>query len=140
MSVEDHRDDWDGPVPVPNGVDEAYWNALLRGTLLYQRCDSCGHAQLYPRVLCTACGALEPPYVESEATGTVYTYTVCYVPGEPGFADRTPYVVATIELTEGPRLLALVDATPGNIDVGDAVEATFWRISEDAAIPVFVPE
>lgn len=139
MSVKDRREEWEGPIPLPHGIDEEYWVATLDGRLLIQHCDECGHTQFYPRVLCTNCGELEPHYVESEGIGTVYAYTVCHVPGEPGFADRTPYVVAVVELEEGPRLLALVDGDADDISIGTPVSVTFWRISDDAAIPVFVP-
>lgn len=138
MTVVDRREDWAGPVPVPRGVDEAFWAATLEGDLLLQRCD-CGHVQCYPRVVCTVCGAEEPPYEPSDGTGTIYTYTVCHIPGEPGFADRTPFVVAAVDLAEGPRLLSYMDCAPEDVTVGMAVAATFWRVSDAAAIPVFEP-
>ncbi|WP_226005117.1 Zn-ribbon domain-containing OB-fold protein [Natrinema salinisoli] len=136
--VEDRREEWDGPVPVPTGATAPFWAATLEGELRYQQCD-CGNRQLYPRAVCTACGAEDPPFAASEGVGTIYTYTVCHVPGEPGFAERTPYVVGAVELAEGPRLLALIDADPESLEVGAPVAVTFWQVSDDAAIPVFVP-
>ncbi|WP_436344254.1 Zn-ribbon domain-containing OB-fold protein [Natronorubrum sp. FCH18a] len=137
--VEDHREEWEGPVPVPSGANTAFWAATLEGNLLYQHCGECGTAQLYPRAVCTGCGAVDPSFESSVGDGTVYTYTVCHVPGEPGFGDRTPYVVAAVELTEGPRLLALVDCEPDAVEIGTAVEVTFWQVTDEAALPVFVP-
>lgn len=137
--VEDRRDSWDGPVPIPSGANEAFWEATLEGELLYQRCEECGTAQLYPRAVCTGCGATDPPFEASDGVGTVYSYTVCHVPGEPGFGDRTPYVVAAVTLEEGPRLLALLECDPETVAVGTPLEVTFWQVSEEAAIPVFVP-
>ncbi len=140
MSVEDHREDWDGPVPIPQGsVSEAFWEATLDGDLLLQECPGCGHRQYYPRVLCTECGATEPDFVESECHGTVYAYTVCHIPGDFGFAERTPYGVATVELAEGPRMLVFVDADPDEVDVDTPVEIDFWQVSEEAAVPVARP-
>jgi uncharacterized OB-fold protein len=138
MTVEDHREDWDGPIPVPNGSNAEFWAGTVEGELRLQRCD-CGHVQFYPRAVCTACGAAEPAFEPSDGVGIVYAYTVCHVPGEPGFADRTPYAVATVELAAGPRLLALLDADPEAVEVGLPVEAIFWQVSDDAAIPVFRP-
>ncbi|WP_226040138.1 OB-fold domain-containing protein [Natrinema sp. DC36] len=137
--VEDRRESWDGPVPVPTGATVPFWEGTLEGDLRYQECD-CGNRQLYPRAVCTDCGAEDPPFEESEGVGTIYTYTVCHVPGEPGFADRTPYIVGAIELAEGPRLLALLDADPDVLEIGASVAVTFWRLSDEAAMPVFVPE
>ncbi|QSW99276.1 Zn-ribbon domain-containing OB-fold protein [Haloterrigena alkaliphila] len=138
-TVEDRREEWKGPVPVPSGANTEFWAATLEGELLYQHCEECGTAQLYPRAVCTGCGAVDPPFERSEGVGSVYTYTVCHVPGEPGFGDRTPYVVAAVDLAEGPRLLALVDCAPDAIEVGDSLEVRFWQVSDEAAVPVFVP-
>lgn len=138
MSVEDRREDWDGVVPVPTGVTEEYWAGTLEGELRIQRCD-CGHAQFYPRAICTACGELDPGFEASDGVGTVYAYTVCHVPGGAAFVDRTPYPVAAVELAEGPRLLSFVDADPDAVEIGTPVEATFWQVSDEAAIAVFRP-
>ena len=137
-AVFDRRDEWDGPVPVPGGSNAPFWEATLDGELLYQRC-SCGMKQLYPRAVCSGCGAVDPPFEPSDGLGTVHTYTVCHVPGEPGFDTRTPYVVAVVELLEGPRLLALLDVGVDAVTVEMPVEVVFWRVSDAAAIPVFVP-
>ena len=139
MSVEDHREDWDGPVPVPTSdVEETFWAATLEGDLLLQACD-CGNVQFYPRILCTECGETEPGFTASDGVGTVYAYTVCHIPGDFGFAERTPYPVATVELAEGPRLLVFVDADPDAVDVGTPVDIDFWQVSDEAAIPVARP-
>lgn len=137
--VEDRRDSWEGPIPVPTGANTEFWAATLEGELVYQQCEECGTAQLYPRAVCTGCGVVGPPFETSSGVGTVYSYTVCHVPGEPGFGDRTPYVVAAVDLEEGPRLLALVDCEPADVEIGSAVAVTFWQVSDEAALPVFVP-
>lgn len=137
--VEDRRDEWEGPVPAPSSsVTAEFWEATLEGTLLLQACD-CGHVQYYPRAVCTACGEPEPPFAESDGEGTVYAYTVCHVPGDVGFAGRTPYPVATVELAEGPRMLVFADADPDAVDVGTPVTIDFWRVSDAAAVPVARP-
>lgn len=138
-SVTDRRDEWDGPTPVPSGVTERFWAATLDGTLLIQRCADCGAAQFYPRVLCTDCGALEPEWIEADGTGSVYSYTVCHFPSESGFEEFVPYVVAIVDLEEGPQLTAFVTADADDVEIGTPVEVEFWRISDDAAMPVFTP-
>uniref|UniRef100_A0A7D5KU41 OB-fold domain-containing protein n=2 Tax=Natrinema halophilum TaxID=1699371 RepID=A0A7D5KU41_9EURY len=100
----------------------------------------CGNRHQYPRAVCTACGAEDPPFTERDGTGTIYTYTTCHVPGEPGFGDRMPYVVGAVELAEGPRLLAIIDADSADVEVGSPVEVSFWRMSDEPAMPAFVPE
>lgn len=135
--MEDLRDEWEGVVPVPNGITEEFWAATTEGTLLVQRCLDCGEYQFYPRTVCTHCGARDPEYVESDGTGQLFSYTVCHVPGAAGFGDRTPYAVGIIELDEGPRLTAHVASDPDAVAVGSRVAVDFWRVTDGAAIPVF---
>jgi len=135
--MEDRRETWDGVVPVPSGITEAFWAATTEGDLLIQRCPDCGDHQFYPRVVCTACGGRDPEYVESSGEGEVFSYTVCHVPGAEGFGDLTPYAVAIVELDEGPRLTALVTSDPEAVEVGSRVTVDFWRVTDDAALPVF---
>lgn len=137
MTVEDRRETWDGVVPVPSGVTERFWAATTAGRLLIQRCPACESHQFYPRVVCRHCGARDPEWVEASGEGAVFSYTVCHVPGAAGFGDLTPYAVAVVELAEGPRMTAYVADDPEAVDVGAPVSVTFWRVSEDAALPVF---
>ncbi|MFB6172241.1 MAG: Zn-ribbon domain-containing OB-fold protein [Haloarculaceae archaeon] len=135
--MRDLRDEWDGVVPVPSGVTREFWAATTDGRLLVQRCSDCGEHQFYPRTVCTHCGARDPDYVEAAGTGEVVSYTVCHVPGAAGFGDHTPYAVAIVELAEGPRMTAHVTGDPDAVAVGAPVSVDFWRVSDDAAIPVF---
>lgn len=137
MTVADLRAEWDGVVPVPSGVTEEFWAATTEGKLLVQRCPNCGEFQFYPRTVCTHCGERDPEYVEASGMGEVFSYTVCHVPGAPGFGDRTPYAVAIVELDEGPRMTAHVTSDPDAVKVGARVSVDFWRVSDEAAIPVF---
>jgi uncharacterized OB-fold protein len=58
----------------------------------------------------------------------------------PGFAVEVPYVVALVELDEGPRMLAnLVDATPEQARIGMPVRAVFEPRGEGLVVPQFRP-
>lgn len=135
--MEDLRDEWDGVVPAPSGVTEAFWDATTEGDLLIQHCPDCGTHQFYPRIVCADCGSRDVAYVESAGEGEVFSYTVCHVPGASGFSDLTPYAVAIVELDEGPRMTAHVASDPDAVEVGSRVAVEFWRVTDDAAIPVF---
>jgi hypothetical protein len=58
----------------------------------------------------------------------------------PPFSARLPYVVAAVDLEEGPRLMTrIVGAAPEELRVGMAVVVDFEEISEDVTAPVFRP-
>ncbi len=58
------------------------------------------------------------------------TYTVIRSASEQ-FENITPYVLAIIQLDEGPRLTSQVVAKPEEVAVGTRVKAVFRRIMTD---------
>lgn len=128
------------PVPVPDTDSEPYWNAAAEGRLVIQRCDACGRHQAYPRLLCIACGALHPTWVEVSGAGTVYSYTVNHRAAAPWAKSLVPYIVALIDLAEGPRLMANIDADPSEMQVGMAVAVWFEELAPGVSLPQFRPQ
>ncbi|WP_020499129.1 Zn-ribbon domain-containing OB-fold protein [Sciscionella marina] len=99
-----------------------YWRAAADGHLLIQRCLHCGHKQLYPRTLCTRCWSAELGWQETVGTGSVRTFTVIEVPGHPAWREEAPYLIALVELDEGPCLLAgVLGSDPYRVAVGQRV-------------------
>lgn len=131
--------EFDYPAPIPQATgEEAVWFEHCRGhRLMIQRCAECGEYQFPPRSVCKECLAASPDWVEAAGRGTVFTYSVQHRYA-PGFAGQSPYVVAMIELSEGPRLLSRVVGSD-DIHIGMAVEVRWASISEDFDVPVFIP-
>jgi uncharacterized OB-fold protein len=72
--------------------------------------------------------------------GKVYSFTVYYRVYHPGFKDKVPYVVAVIELDEGPRIISnvvgvAVDAVTCEMQVAVRYEA----VGDGYLIPKFGP-
>ena len=130
------------PRPAP-GVDpetEPYWKATHDGRLLIQRCRPNGHHQLYPRWRCLRCRG-EVDWVEAGGRGTVYSFTIIRQNFSRSFRHLIPYVVALVDLDEGPRLMTnLVGIEPDDVRIGMRARARFEPVSEDASIPLFEPE
>lgn len=132
-------DGWDRPLPDPDPVSSPYWAAAARGQLLIQRCPSCGRRQFYPRALCRTCGA-EPEWEPVSGEGTVHTFTVVRQYGIPPFKQEVPYVVAMVDLAEGPRMLTnLVQCDPEQVAVGMAVEPVVVVAGPEVGIPYWRP-
>jgi len=127
------------PLPAVDDVSRPYWEAAARGELLIQECPACGHRQFYPRALCTACAAT-PEWRTASGRGTVYTYTVIRQNWSEPFRSMQPYIVAMIELEEGPRMMSNVtECPPEDIAIGMPVEVWFEPVEEGLAIPLFRP-
>ena len=128
--------------PRPDLNDAAtapYWEAAARHELALPRCDGCGLVFFPPRELCPGCWGVNMSWQTMSGRGTVWTFTEVHVPFyDDTWADDVPYVVAVIELDEGPRLLAnLVEPDMDRLVIGDRVEATFEDRSEGLSLPMF---
>jgi uncharacterized protein len=134
LEVVDERDTWVKPIPEVDPLSEVYFKAAAEGTLLIQRCPACSHRQHYPRLVCTRCGN-SPDWEAASGRGQIYTFTVIRQAGMPGFRDEVPYVIALVDLEEGPRLMGnLPGCDPDDVRIGMPVEAFQVRITDDIAM------
>lgn len=129
------------PIPVPTPVTQPFWDATREHRLVLQRCAS-GHVFYYARTHCPVCLSNELEWVEASGRGTLYSYTVARRPQSPEFAEDVPYIIAAINLDEGPRMTSLlVDADPDGVQqlIGQPVEVAWEDVSPDLAMPYFRP-
>lgn len=124
-------------LPEPDPDTEPFWTAAQRGRLQLQRCRSCRRSYHYPRARCPGCWSADTEWVVAAGTGTIWTYTVVRQNLARPFRDRVPYVLAVIELDEGPRMLATVHAEPGDVSVGQTVSVDYLTEADGTAVPVF---
>ena len=126
------------PAPVPDFESEAFWAATLEDKLLVQECSVCGRRQLYGRSLCTNCHSPALNWVETSGKGTIYSRTIIRQNPTRTFKHLIPFVVALIDLDDGPRLMSNVVGTPAEeVKIGDRVRVTFQPVSDAAALPLF---
>jgi uncharacterized OB-fold protein len=127
------------PAPVVNADSAPYWQGARDNKLLLQRCSDCGTLRFFPRYLCTECGSDNTGWVEATGHGTVHSFTVVHRAAFPEFQERTPYVVALIDLEEGPRMMSnIVGADALDVVIGDAVTVEFEDRGDDGAkVPQF---
>jgi uncharacterized OB-fold protein len=68
----------------------------------------------------------------------VHTFTIARRPAGPAFADDVPYVVALIELEEGPRMMSRIQTDdPETVQIGARVEVTFVKATDEITFPYF---
>jgi uncharacterized OB-fold protein len=123
------------PMPRLDPVSKTFWEGTTRGELLYQECPACGNRQFYPRSCCTKCIA-EPEWRVASGRGTIHTYTVVRQNHALPFRNWLPYVVAVVELDEGPRMLANIVGVPvDDVAIGQSVEVEFVPANDDVSFP-----
>ena len=137
--------DFQHPKPSASWETRAYWEGCGRHELVLQRCRACQVVQHRPRGLCVSCLSDEIEYFVASGRGEVYTYSVVRQNQMAAFRDAVPYVVAYVELEEGPQLLTnIVGCDPDSVSIGMPVRVDFVQTGvepgDDAlGVPRFVP-
>lgn len=129
------------PAPAPTVAPEAapFWEATAEGKLLLPRCDDCGLVFWWPRVVCPDCHGQNLSWLESGGRGTLYSFTVT-TRGADEYARIGAYVLAFVELAEGPKMLTnIVDCDPDALAIGEPVEAVFHDTGAGCALVRFRP-
>ncbi len=125
----------------PSVLTRPFWEATAEGRFLIQRCPGCQAAIFYPRPSCPECGRADPGWEAASGKATVHTFSIARRPTHPKFTGDEPYVVAIVQLDEGPLVTTnIVGCDPGDVRIGMAVEVTFDEVGPDGfALPFFAP-
>jgi uncharacterized protein len=130
------------PLPQPDPITKPYWDSLKAHAMRLQRCGSCGRFVFFPRALCPFCFSDALAWTPVSGRGVVHAFTVPHRHPSPAFQPDLPYVVALVELEEGPRLMTnLIDVPPdpARITVGMPVEVVYDDVTPEVTLPKFRP-
>ncbi len=125
------------PQPQPDAYTQPFWDACQRQSLEAARCEDCGHCFLPPGPCCPQCWSAELSVCPLSGRGRVYSFGIyrrSYHPGLPA-----PYVVALVELEEGPRLVSnVVGCMPEDVRIDMPLRVRF-EASGEFVLPRFEP-
>jgi uncharacterized OB-fold protein len=124
----------------PDDLDAPFWDACRERRFLVHRCTACGRAY-WPASTCLDHGASAMEWQDASGLGEVHTYTVVHHPYDRSLVDKVPYVVAVVQLDEGPFFHTdVVGCDPQEVHVGMRVRVTFDPVPEtDEMLPRFTP-
>ena len=133
--------DWKAFTPVPLPETQRYWDSARRHALELPYCTACRAFHFYPRAICPQCLSSDLEWRPVSGRGRLVTFTVVHR-GPRDFPLGAPYVLAIVELDEGPRLmtnLVGVAADPSAVHIGMPVEIVFADVNDSIALPHFRP-
>jgi uncharacterized OB-fold protein len=128
------------PVPSPAPESEPYWNAAKQHRLELPRCNACKKFWFPPSQSCPHCLSADFSFVPVSGKGKVFSFVTFHRVYHPAFEQEVPYVVALVELEEGPRLLSnIVGVTPDKVACEMAVKVVFDDVADGVSVPKFTP-
>lgn len=127
------------PLPKMTPGAAHYWQSATREQFVLPHCKACDKAFFYPRVWCPQCLGQDLDWINASGRGVIYSFSVVHQAPFPAYRGDVPYVLAVIELAEGPRMMAnVLHCDPDTVRVGMPVEVTFEDRGE-MKIPQFQP-
>ena len=130
----------DKPLPTVIPETAGFWEGTRAEELRVQACRACGHRQINASPVCDECLSPDLEWQKASGRGRVFSYTVVHHAFHPAFAAETPYVVADIELDEGPVLTSNVTGiAPDRVRIDMPVEVWFHKVNDEITLPKFKP-
>ena len=99
-----------------------YNESLKEDKLLGLKCQACGAITVPPKMVCRKCTSSNIDIVELSGKGKIKAFTTVNVAAE-GRESECPYILAMVELDEGPWLM-------GNLTGTDPTEASMELIGK----------
>jgi uncharacterized OB-fold protein len=121
-------------LPAMTALTQPFWDAAAEGRLILPRCNACGRHFFRPEVACSHCFATDWQWVTASGRGTLYSYSVVHRSPAPGFS--VPFVLAVVELEEGPVMFSnLIASDEGDVRIGMAVAVKFEQVAAGVWLP-----
>ena len=117
-----------------------FWDSVKAHALRLQKCDECGSWRYIPTEICPRCGSERCSWTPVSGRGRVYTHTVIHRGPTPAYQADAPYVIAHVELEEGPRMISnLIGCSPGDVRIGMPVEVVYEDVAPEWTLFKFAP-
>lgn len=134
------------PLPRPTPETEPFWEGTKQHKLMIQYCNDCQQYYFYPRPYCRHCLSDNVEWRQVSGRATLHTFVVNHRPA-PGFDNEAPYVIAIMELAEGPRMMSNLVGVDANeperlLEMArkkQPFEVVFEAANEEITLPKFRP-
>lgn len=128
------------PLPNPMPWSQGFWEAAADGRLVLKTCLDCGHVDHPPYLYCTQCGSHRSEWRPACGRAKLVAFAVNTYGVPVAFIDDLPYVLAIVELPEGPRMISnIVGCAHDELRNGMMLEVVFERQDERVVLPKWRP-
>ncbi len=124
--------------PVPNFEDSRFWSAARDHRLVLPQCRTCNHLWFPPYAACPRCLSQDLDWVDASGRGRLFGWTEIHARQFASYRYPVPYMVALVELAEGPLMLSrLIDMEWAELRLGLPLEVVFDDLSSEVSLPRF---
>jgi uncharacterized OB-fold protein len=128
------------PLPRPSAESQPFWDAARDHKLMLQKCGACGKFWFPPSIRCVHCLSDDHSWTAVAGTGRVFSFVTYQRLYHKGWEGELPYLVAVIELDEGPRLIStLTGIAAADVACDMRVTVVFDDVTDDVTLPKFAP-
>ena len=128
------------PLPKVNADTKPFWDGCRNHELRFQKCTECGHVRWPPSIICPLCYSNKTEWICASGRGKVFSFVVYHRAYHPAFEADLPYIVAIVELEEGPHFLTnIVGCDPSAVSCEMPVDVSWEDITEEFSLPKFRP-
>lgn len=131
------------PLPQPLTPEgRPYWEGLKQGKLMIPRCEDCRRAFFYPRAVCPGCGSRRHQWEQASGRGRLHAFSIVHQSINKAMRVPLPYVLAMIELEEGPRMmsnLVNVEPDPARLRCDMPVRVVFRPLTDEVTVSLWEP-
>jgi uncharacterized OB-fold protein len=133
-------DSYEKPLPIPAPEAKPFWEYCKQHELRMQKCSKCGKLRNPPNIICPECHSMDFEWVKISGKGRVFSYVVYHYTYDKAWANDVPYIVASIELDEGPRIKSnIIECKPEHVKIGMPVEIQFEDVTNEFTLYKFKP-
>jgi hypothetical protein len=130
-------------LPQATPETQEFWDGLKRHELRIQRCQDCNQFYFFPRPFCphAGCRSSNVEWETVSGKGKLHTYVISHRGFGP-WGEDVPYVIAVVELDEGPRMmtnLVNVEPEPEKLPPDMALEIVYDDVTDEVTLPKFQP-
>lgn len=116
-----------------------FFSNLKEGKLIGLKCRDCGTITCPPKNSCNKCSSRRLERVLLSGKGVIKSYTVTYI-APMGYEKEVPYVVALVELDEGPWIAGRLDVEPRVAESEDLIGRRVSIFAREMPSEMFYPD
>lgn len=126
------------PLPAIDIWNRPFWVACKEQRLVAQKCNKSGTVWFPPSPVSPITRDNNWSWVDLTGAGRIVSWVVMHQKYFSGFAGEIPYLVAQVELDEGPMFITnIVNAGQHGVTMGARVQVVFDPITDEITLPKF---